>query len=144
MSLDPHGLLADVHPDLVKVLNAAAQTPVAFQIVYGLRSPEAEVKALATGHSQTLHSRHLAQAREGGKACAIDFCVVGAGGQLDWTVADADGGAFGKVAAQIQHAADLLGIPIEYGGAKVGAWAPGVVSTFHDWGHVQLPWAQYP
>lgn len=140
--LDPHGLLARVHPDLVRVLRAAAQTPVPFQIVKGVRTLAEEAAAVASGHSKTLHSRHLEEAD--GLSRAVDFCVIGAGGALDWAVSDALGGAFGKVAAQIQHAADMLGIPIEWGGAAVGAWAPGVVSHFHDWGHVQLPWAQYP
>jgi peptidoglycan L-alanyl-D-glutamate endopeptidase CwlK len=140
--LDPHHLLAGVHPDLARVVRAAAQTPVAFQIVYGVRTKAAEAEAVASGHSQTLHSRHLAEAD--GLSRAIDFCVIGAGGKLDWTVSDAEGGAFGAVARQIQHAADMLAIPVEWGGAAVGAWTPGVVSHFHDWGHVQLPWGPYP
>jgi peptidoglycan L-alanyl-D-glutamate endopeptidase CwlK len=143
MSVDPHGYLAAVHPDLAKVILATAQEPVPFMVVYGLRTLAAEQAAVASGHSETLHSRHLPQAGEHGQGCAIDFCVL-KDGALDWTVADAEGGAFGQVARQIQAAADKLGVPIEWGGAKVGAWTPGVVSTFHDWGHVQLPWAQYP
>lgn len=144
MSADPHGLLADVHPDLAKVILATAQRPVAFIVVYGVRTPGAEAEAVASGHSETLHSRHLEQPHEGGKSCAVDVCVVGPNGAPDWRVADAKGGAFGQVAAQIQAAADELHIPIEWGGAAVGAWTPGVASTFHDWGHFQLPWAQYP
>lgn len=140
--LDPHNLLSAVHPDLAKVLRATAQTPVAFQIVFGVRTQAQEAQAVASGHSHTMHSRHLAEAD--GLSRAIDFCVIGAAGKLDWTVSDAKGGAFGQVAAQIQHAADMLGVPIQWGGAAVGAWTPGVVSTFHDWGHVQLPWKQYP
>ena len=144
MSVDPHGYLADVHPDLAAVVNSAAQGPIAFVVVYGIRTAAAEAQAVATGHSQTTHSRHLPQLGEGGKSCAIDFCVVGPNGALDWTVSDAQGGAFGQVAKQLQEAADALKIPIQWGGAAVGAWTPGVVSTFHDWGHVQLPWGQYP
>jgi peptidoglycan LD-endopeptidase CwlK len=143
-NVDPHDLLAQVHPDLAKVVRAAAQTPATFQVVYGLRTAGAEAAAVASGRSKTLHSRHLAQAGEKDLSCAVDFCVIGADGALDWTVADASGGAFGQAAAQLQHAADALGIPIEWGGAKVGAWTPGAVSTFPDWGHVQLPWEQYP
>jgi peptidoglycan L-alanyl-D-glutamate endopeptidase CwlK len=144
MNVDPHGFLDQAHPDLAEVVRTAAQAPVAFVVVYGLRTPAAEAEAVASGHSQTLHSRHLAQAGEHGLACAIDFCVVDAGGDLDWTVADAAGGKFGQVAQQLQHAADALGVPIEWGGAAVGAWVPGEISHFHDWGHVQLPWARYP
>jgi peptidoglycan L-alanyl-D-glutamate endopeptidase CwlK len=143
-AVDPHDLLAQVHPDLAKVINAAAQAPIRFQVVYGLRTAAAEAGAVASGHSTTMHSRHLADARYDGQSCAVDICVVDANGQLDWTVATPLGGAFGAAAEQIQDAADKLGIPIEWGGAAVGAWTPGVVSTFHDWGHYQLPWAQYP
>lgn len=142
MTVDPHNLLAGVHPDLARVIKAAAQTPVRFQVVYGLRTTEAEAKAVATGHSQSMHSRHLPQ--KGGKACAVDICVVDANGKLDWAVSNTDGGNFGEVAKQIKAAAASLNIPLEWGGDKVGAWAPGVVSHFRDWGHFQLPWAQYP
>jgi peptidoglycan L-alanyl-D-glutamate endopeptidase CwlK len=141
--LDPHGLLADVHPDLIRVVRAAAQTPVPFQVVYGGRTLAQEAAAVASGHSKTMHSRHIEEPADH-LARAIDFCVIGSGGVLDWTVSDAGGGQFGHVAQQLQHAADTLGIPIQWGGASVGAWTPGVVSTFHDFGHVQLPWKQYP
>jgi hypothetical protein len=143
-AVDPHCLLGQVHRDLAAVIDAAAQTPVAFVVVYGLRTLAAEEKAVASGHSATLHSGRLSQVGEDGVSCAVDICVVASGGALDWTVADAEGGAFGQVARQIQHAADTLGTPVEWGGAAVGAWTPGVVSTFHDWGHFQLPWTQYP
>jgi peptidoglycan L-alanyl-D-glutamate endopeptidase CwlK len=133
--VDPHGYLSRVHPDLARVVNAAAQTPQPFVVVYGIRTEAAEAAAVASGHSETLHSRHLAQAGEGGLSCAVDLCALGS---------DAGGGAFALIAAQIQHAADALGVPIEWGGAAVGAWTPGVVSTFHDWGHFQLPWGAYP
>ncbi len=142
--VDPHGMLEYVHPDLAKVIHAASQTPVGFQVVYGVRTLLAEHQAVMEGHSETLHSRHLPQAKEGGLSCAVDVCVVGSDGALDWTVSDPTGGAFGAVAKQIQHAADLLNIPIQWGGASVGAWTPGVKSTFHDWGHYQLPWEKYP
>ena len=142
--VDPHGYLAGVHPDLAKVIRAAAQTPTPFVVVYGLRTPGAEAQAVASGHSKTLHSRHLEQLAENNLACAVDVCALGAGGNLDWTVSDAKGGAFARIASQIEHAAALLGVPIQWGGADVGAWTPGVVSAFHDWGHFQLPWAEYP
>ncbi|HWF01533.1 MAG TPA: hypothetical protein VG248_17155 [Caulobacteraceae bacterium] len=142
--VDPHGHLAQVHPDLAKVIRVAAQAPKAFVVVYGIRTEAAEAQAVASGHSQTMHSRHLPQPGQHELSCAVDVCVLGGHGALDWTVADTSGGAFGEVARQIQHAADALGIPIEWGGATVGAWEPGVVSTYHDWGHFQLPWAQYP
>jgi peptidoglycan L-alanyl-D-glutamate endopeptidase CwlK len=143
-SVDPHGYLDHVHPDLARVIRAAAQTPQPFVVVYGLRTETAEAEAVASGHSETLHSRHLPQAGEHALSCAVDVCALGSEGVLDWTVADSSGGNFGRIAQQIQHAADALKIPIEWGGAAVGAWEPGVVSHFRDWGHFQLPWKEYP
>ncbi len=142
--VDPHGYLAQVHPDLARVVRAAAQTPQPFVVVYGVRTEAAEATAVASGHSETLHSRHLPQAAEHGLSCAVDVCALGSDDALDWTVTDAQGGHFALIAQQIQHAADMLGVPIEWGGATVGAWAPGVISHFHDWGHFQLPWKEYP
>jgi len=143
VSLDPHGLLAEVHPDLVRVVQAAAQIPQAFQIVYGIRTLAAEAEAVASGHSETMHSRHLPDPHYGGKAMAIDFACL-TNGAIDWTVADADGGIYGKAAAQILTASERLGVKIQWGGQFVGAWIDGVVSHFRDWGHVQLDPEQYP
>jgi peptidoglycan L-alanyl-D-glutamate endopeptidase CwlK len=143
MGLDPRGLLGQVHPDLVKVVNAAAQTPQPFQIVYGLRTLAAEQAAVASGHSQTLHSRHLADARYGGLAMAIDFACL-TDGAIDWTVADAAGGIYGHAAAQILDAAESVGVKVQWGGQAVGAWIDGQPSHFRDWGHVQLDPSAYP
>jgi peptidoglycan L-alanyl-D-glutamate endopeptidase CwlK len=129
-----------VHPDLVKVLRAAAQTPQAFEVVYGLRTLAAEAEAVATGHSKTLHSRHLPNAA--GLSCAVDVAAL-----IDGKVSFAPGHEeffFGAIAAQVKAAAAKLEVPIQWGGDHVGAWTPGVVSTFRDWGHFQLPWLQYP
>lgn len=144
INVDPHNLLDDVHPDLAKVIRAAPQTPIGFVVDYGIRTMAEEQAAIESGHSDTLHSRHLPQLHENGKSCAVDVYVEGAEGQPDWTVADANGGKYGLVAQQIKLAAATLGIPIEWGGDKVGAWTPGVISNFRDWGHFQLPWEQYP
>lgn len=141
--LDPHGLLAKVHPDLVKVLNAAAQTPQAFQIVYGIRTLAAEKAAVASGHSQTLHSRHLPDSHFGGLAMAVDIACL-TNGKIDWTVKDAIGGIYGQASKQILDAASLLHVRVQWGGQPVGAWVDGVVSHFRDWGHYQLDPVNYP
>lgn len=123
--------LAHVHPDLVKVIRAAAQTPQPFEVTYGLRTLAAEEQAVATGHSQTMHSRHLANAQ--GFACAVDVTP------LDHGVLSFEPGHeayfYGAIAVQIKAAAHALNIPVEWG----GDW-----HSFKDWGHFQLPWAQYP
>ncbi len=143
MSLDPHNLLAEVHPDLVRVVNLAAQTPQPFQVVYGLRTLAAERQAVESGHSETLHSRHLADPRYGGMAMAVDLAAL-TDGVIDWTVADADGGIYGLIGAQVLDAAAALGIRVQWGGEKVGAWVDGQVSHFRDWGHIQLSASEYP
>lgn len=132
--------LRGVHPDLVKVLRAAAQTPQPFEVVYGLRTMADEAAAVASGHSQTMHSRHMLNSRHLG--CAVDVAHL-AGGKIDFAPGH-EPYIFGAIATQILAAAHQLQVPIQWGGADVGAWIPGVVSHFHDWGHFQLPWAQYP
>ena len=143
MTVDPHGLLAHVHPDLVKVILAASQTPQPFAVCYGVRTLAAEQQAVATGHSQTLHSRHLPDAHYGGLAMAVDIVCLTHGAD-DWTVADAAGGIYGIAAKQVLAAAAPLGIPVQWGGQVIGAWTDGVVSHFRDWGHYQLDPASYP
>lgn len=141
--LDPHNLLAKVHPDLVKVIQKAAQQPQPFQVVYGIRTIEEEREAVATGHSQTLHSRHLPDPTFGGVAMAVDIACLDAKGKLTWTVDNQTGGIYGDAAKQILAAANLLGVHIQWGGQPVGAWIDGVVSHFRDWGHYQLDPTNY-
>lgn len=129
--LDPHGLLAHVHPDLVKVMQHASQAHP-FQIVYGLRTLTAEEEAVATGHSTTMHSRHLAN--KNGLACAVDVCALNPDGTLNWAKGQ-ELKVFGDLAVNIKFAAAILKIPVEWG----GDWR-----NFKDFGHFQLPWAQYP
>jgi peptidoglycan LD-endopeptidase CwlK len=142
--LDPHDLLAQVHPDLVRVARAAVQAPQPFQIVYGIRTLAAEEQAVATGHSETLHSRHLPDPRYGNLAMAFDIACLDPSGNIDWTVALPDGGIYAQAASQILAAAQELGVDMTWGGQVVGAWVDGQVSHFRDWGHFQLDPAKYP
>ena len=141
--VDPHSLLANVHPDLVKVFVAAAQAPQPFQIVQGLRTVAAEQAAVASGHSQTMQSRHLAS-RYGGKALAVDIVCMTPEGGMDWAVATPEGGCYGIAAEQVLDSAKALGVAVQWGGQAVGAWVDGVPSHFRDWGHFQLDPARYP
>ena len=123
--------LEHVHPDLAKVLRAAAQAPQPFQIIYGVRTLEAEKRAVATGHSTTMHSRHLAN--HDGVSCAVDVAAL-----IDRKLSFPPGQeaeVFGRIADQIKRSASSLLIPVEWG----GDW-----HTFKDFGHFQLPWHQYP
>ena len=148
--MDPRSesLLEHVHPDLVKVARGTAQAPQPFIVVYGIRSLAAEAKAVATGHSQTMRSRHLPDAHYPGPldprglALAIDVAAL-INGQVSFAPGK-EQSVFGLIAAQMKASAARLKVPLQWGGDPVGAWTPGVVSHFRDWGHFQLPWLQYP
>ena len=150
MSLDPHNLLAGVHPALATVIRTAAQTPQAFTVVCGLRDAAGQAQALASGHSETSHSRHLAggglgpPSAYGGAALAVDLAALGEAGKIDWTVGDALGGRYGAIAQQVLAAAMVAGVTVQWGGAAIGAWADGAPSHFRDWGHFQLDPSVYP
>ena len=148
--MDPHSeaKLVGVHPHLAAVIRSAAQSPQPFQVVYGVRTLAAEEAAVASGHSQTLHSRHLPDpaypdGQGGGLAMAIDFACL-TNNVIDWTIADTQGGIYGQAAAQILASARQMGIRIQWGGQQVGAWVDGQVSHFRDWGHIQLDPSAYP
>jgi peptidoglycan L-alanyl-D-glutamate endopeptidase CwlK len=143
-ALDPHNLLEYVHVDLALVIRNASQVPQPFQVVYGLRTPASEAEAMKTGHSETMHSRHLACAAYGGCAMAVDIACLDPEGNITWNVADATGGAYGLAAKQILMSAHSLGVAVQWGGAEVGAWRDGQPSNFRDWGHFQLDWSKYP
>jgi len=134
--------LAHVHPDLAKVVRAASQSPQPFMVDYGLRTLQAEAEAVASGHSQTMHSRHLPDARYGNVAMACDVAAL-----EDGKVSFAPGReahVFGLIGAQVLASAARLGIKVQWGGQPVGAWIDGVPSHFRDWGHFQLDPSAYP
>lgn len=119
-----------VELDLVRVLRLAAQTPQPFIVIQGIRSPAQEQTCVNTGHSTTMHSRHLADCK--GLSAAVDVAAL-IEGKVSFTSGH-EAEVFGAIIAQIRAAADALKIPIEWG----GDW------HFKDWGHIQLPWALYP
>ena len=118
--------LAQVHPDLARVIRQAAESQP-FVVICGLRTPEAEAANVADGASQTLHSRHLANAR--GLACAVDVAALD-DGHISWEPA-----LYARVWNAVRQAGESLGVPVQWG----GAW-----ETLKDWGHFQLPWSLYP
>ena len=125
--------LIGVHPDLVRVIRRALQLPQPFCVVQGLRPRAAEADAVRTGHSTTMHSRHLAQPGQHGMACAVDVAAL-IDGQPDFAKGR-EAQIFGLIWSQIRAAGVALAIPLEWG----GDW-----HSFKDWGHVQLPWSTYP
>jgi len=139
MDARSEGFLEHVHPDLAKVIRAAAQEPQPFAVVYGIRTLAAEAEAVTTGHSQTMHSRHLPDLHYAtvenpeGVSCAVDVAAL-----VDGKISFAPGhevDVFGQIAAQIKKAAQELSVPIDWGGDWV---------HFKDWGHIQLTWQAYP
>lgn len=141
--MDPRSesFLPLVELDLVRVLRMAAQAPQPFVVVQGVRSPAQEALACASGHSETMRSRHFPRTSSG-LAAAVDVAAL-IGGTASFA-AGREEEVFGAIAAQVKAAAKVLSIPLQWGGDPVGAWTPGVASHFRDWGHFQLPWAEYP
>ncbi len=143
--------LAHVHPDLAAVMRAALQHPQPFIVDYGIRTIQAEAQAVATGHSQTMHSRHLPDANFGNVAMAVDV-IAGSG---DPFAKGHEEAVFGQIAEQIMAAAQLLaatggirkrknnGPALQWGGQPIGAWVDDKPSHFRDWGHFQLDPSAY-
>ncbi|MDR1921532.1 MAG: M15 family metallopeptidase [Candidatus Adiutrix sp.] len=85
LSLSSRGRLADVHPDLTRVVERAIEiTDVDFRVAEGLRSLERQKLNVKNGVSKTLHSKHLRQ--PDGYAHAVDLYPLDADGKLvlDW------------------------------------------------------------
>lgn len=144
--MDPRSeaFLMHVHPALATVMRATSQSEP-FQICYGIRSLEAEAEAVRTGHSQTMHSRHLPSKTPAyeGLACAVDVAhLTPESGKIDWAPGH-EAKVFGAIAVNVLIAARQLGLHVVWG----GSWAEDTVvqaGHFHDWGHMELPWKLYP
>lgn len=125
--------LADVHPDLCKVIRESSQSPQPFLVVDGIRTVPEQIIAVQTKHSKTLRSRHLPHAQYNALACAVDVIAI-----IDGKANYAKGKekeVFGQIAKQIKESATKLGIAVVWG----GDW-----KTFKDWGHFELSRAKYP
>lgn len=114
--------LKGVHPDLVRVVERAAQIGPAFIVTEGLRTVERQRQLIAAGASKTLNSRHLS-------GHAVDLAAV-VDGSIRW-----DWPLYHKLAAAMKQAAAELGVALEWG----GDW-----KSFPDGPHFQLSWAKYP
>lgn len=133
--------LEGVHPDLAAVMmEAANRLPGRFTIVQGLRTEAEEAVNRAKGTSQTTHSRHFKNKQ--GLGCAVDFAAL-TNGHIDYAAGHEEA-VYGAIAKIILEVAAEKKVPIQWGGQPVGAWTPGKVSHFRDWGHVQLTWQDYP
>jgi len=115
--------LSAVHPDLRRVIEAAAEaTTVPFVVTEGIRSLTRQKELLAAGASTTLRSRHLT-------GHAVDLAAL-VGGKVRW-----DWPLYDRLGEIVKDAARGLKIPVEWG----GDWL-----KFRDGPHFQLPWKEYP
>lgn len=114
--------LADVHPDLVRVVERAAEDGAEFIVTEGLRSRQRQAELMAAGATRTMASRHIT-------GHAVDIAAV-VGGEVRW-----DWPLYTRLSTAMKRAADLEAVPIIWG----GDWP-----TFRDGPHYELPRAQYP
>lgn len=114
--------LEGVHEDLVKVVERALElSPYDFGITEGVRTLEKQKEYVASGKSQTMHSKHLLQRDD--TSHAIDFMVY-VNGKGTWEI-----GYYRKVVQAFFTAAIELGVDIESG----ALWR-----TLVDGPHLQL------
>lgn len=114
--------LEGVHPDLVRVIEAADEmSPLEFIVTEGVRTLARQQQLIAAGASKTLESRHLT-------GHAVDLAVK-VNGEIRW-----DWPLYGRLADAVKEAAANLGVPIEWG----GDWR-----SFKDGPHFQLPVSKY-
>jgi len=107
--------LANVHPDLVRVVEKAAElSPVAFMVVEGVRTPERQRELYAQGRTKpgkivtwTLNSNHFVDL-DTGYGHAVDLLPA----PYDWAN---KAGEFDRLAEAMFAAAKLLGVTIRWG-----------------------------
>lgn len=114
--------LADVHPDLVRVVERAADEGAEFIVTEGLRSRERQAQLVQSGASRTMNSRHLT-------GHAVDVAAL-VGGEVRW-----DWPLYDRLAVVFKRAAAIEGVQIVWG----GDWP-----TFRDGPHYELARERYP
>lgn len=123
--------LRGVHPDLVRVVERAAQlsrTP--FIVTEGRRTLARQRLLVAQGASKTLRSRHLT-------GHAIDVAAM-AGTKISWALP-----LYANIADAFREAAASLSIPIRWGGDWNGN-GKSTDESFIDGPHFELPRDKYP
>lgn len=111
--------LEGVHPDLVRVVERAAEIGPDFIVTEGLRDLERQRELRRLGKSQTLASRHLT-------GHAVDIADI----KARYAIADMN-----KIAGAMKAASTELGVPICWG----GDW-----KRFKDTPHFELDRKVYP
>jgi peptidoglycan L-alanyl-D-glutamate endopeptidase CwlK len=122
--------LKGVHPDLVKVVERAIQITVQdFSVHDGLRTLEEQKRYVASGASQTLNSKHRAQAD--GYGHAVDL-VPFINGKMRW-----EWEPIYVIAVAVWQAARELGVAVRWGGAwidmaDIKAGTPGAMKAAYE------------
>lgn len=117
--------LKALHPDLVRVVEAAAQfARDRFMVIEGLRTEARQKQLVRDGASRTMNSRHLT-------GHAVDLAPLLADRSIPWN----QWWRFAEMAEDVKRAAQHVGVPIEWG----GDWP-----RFKDGPHFQLPRDNYP
>ena len=124
------GNLAQVHPDLVRVMRRALQiSPLDFVVIEGVRTLARQRKLLAAGATTTLKSRHLAHPDDG-LSRAVDIAPIEPGGKVafHWPL-------YHRLAAAVKAAAVAENVAIVWG----ADW-----KSFKDGPHFELDRRSYP
>lgn len=135
--------LKGVHPDLVRVIEAAAaDTFCNWFVVQGVRTAAEQAALMASKprRTNTMQSRHIPvvvtyQGAPHLFGHAVDLCLRKADGAADWDVAHYD-----AMAADILDIACRMRIPVRWGGRF--RYANG--KRFRDGGHFELTEEFYP
>jgi peptidoglycan L-alanyl-D-glutamate endopeptidase CwlK len=115
--------LQGVHPDLVRVVKAAAaMSDLDFTVLEGLRTVERQKELFAQKATKTMNSRHIT-------GHAVDLAPM-IGGKISW-----DWPLYNRLSKIVKAAAAAEKVSITWG----GDW-----KTFKDGPHWELPWKQYP
>jgi peptidoglycan L-alanyl-D-glutamate endopeptidase CwlK len=114
--------LKGVHPDLVAVVERAAEIGPAFIVTEGLRTVERQKQLLAAGASRTTNSRHIT-------GHAVDLAAL-VDGKVRW-----DWPLYHRLAGAMKQAAAERNVAIIWG----GDW-----KSFPDGPHFELNRSVYP
>ncbi len=111
--------LEGVHPDMVKVVEAAIElTKIDFGVTYGVRSVEEQKKLVASGRSQTMKSKHLIQ--DTGYSHAVDV-VAYDGSDVVWEI-----NVYDDICDAFKKAAETHGVSVKWG----AAWSEGDIRSY--------------
>lgn len=103
--------LANVHPDLVRLMTDAGQGGIELVVIQGARSVAEEQATMASGHSalkDPMDSKHVIDPDKRPLALAVDAAPY----PTDWN----DIPAFQSLGSNLKALADAIGVKIHWGG----------------------------